>query len=44
MGRYVGLLPVSDYQNYTMERFISVEGTSAALIVSNFSFFVYTIP
>ena len=41
---YRDRLGLSDYVEYTVPRFVEVEGSSSVLIDSNFSFFVYTVP
>lgn len=43
-NQYKDRLGLSDYVEYTVTRFVEVEGTSSVLIDSNFSFFVYTVP
>lgn len=42
--KYKGRLNISEYSNYTTLIFLTNEGSSSVLLISTFSFFVYTIP
>lgn len=43
-NKYKNELKISDYRQYSMQRFVQVEGYSSVLIDSNFTFFIYVVP
>ena len=44
LNRFKAWLRISDYREYSVPRFVEVEGASSVFLDSNFAFFVYAIP
>lgn len=43
-AKYSNSLPLSNYTEYTQDKFAKIEGSESVLVTSNFAFFLYSIP